>query len=295
MSAWLQGLTTVKWRGVTFDVVTQISDPRLRRRARYSYPYREGEDLEDMGREARPTQFTAIFRGDDYLLDLAELQQQVDTGKAGTFEHPFFGSWQARVDITINHNPTERDQATVDVQVLEDGTDAEVTGGFSIETSTERVEETISDLEKVMDEIEQVAEAAEEAVDKAIERAEEVVDAVDDAATEIDRKMNECRSRVSKARKLCEQAYPPNVAGRAVKELNHMTRRTQQLADAAKATKPTILPKTTKIEGPLNFLVSEATGGMDAFDEFLALNRIRNPNRIPHGTVVAVFEEDPDA
>lgn len=295
MSAWQNSLSTCKWRFVTFEAIVSLSDPRFRRRARYGFPYRNGELLEDMGREARPTRFTAIFRGDTYVEDLATLQQAVDSGKTGTFTHPFFGSWPAKLDITINHDPSARDQATVEIDVLEDGTDAEVTGGFTVETSISLVEGTITTLQAVMAAIEQAEAAVEDAVDEAIARAEEVVDAVNDVATEIDRKMNECRSRVSKARKLAEAAYPPNVAGKVKKQMSIMARRTQQLADAAKLTKPTITPKVQRLEGPLHFIVAQSTGGMDSFDEFVALNRIRNPNRVIAGSTVATFTKDTDA
>lgn len=130
--AWDRQLDTATFRSIPFEV-ERIDDSIMRRIAQYKYPWRDGADLEDIGRDPRRTSLTAVFYGDDYETSLSEFMSTVDEGKKGLFVHPILGSWQARLNISsIQHEPGKRDACTVQVEVLEDGTSTELPELYSI-------------------------------------------------------------------------------------------------------------------------------------------------------------------
>jgi prophage DNA circulation protein len=130
---WTSGdLELAEYGGVEFHV-QRVSDEIARRLAQYKYPYVDGGDLEDRGREPRTTSLTAVFQGPNYITELGRFLRVVDTDDSETFRHPLLGTWTAKVRrLGITHEDTARDMATVEIEVVEDGTRTSLPILFSV-------------------------------------------------------------------------------------------------------------------------------------------------------------------
>ncbi len=119
--AWEDTLQDASFRGVKFDCQT-TSDGVQRDVQRHAYPYVAGEDLEDLGRSARPISVRAILWGDDYEERLASLINALEEPGPGELIHPVFGSVErAQVENwRIEHEAESRDSCIVQIQFLQD-------------------------------------------------------------------------------------------------------------------------------------------------------------------------------
>lgn len=117
--AWADDLLEASFRGVVFDCLS-TSDSVERALAEHGYPYRDGADVEDMGRGPRRVSVEAIFFGDAYEAALKRFLAVLDEAGAGELVHPVFGAmpqmqaarWQAR-------HSADPDQALVSVEFIE--------------------------------------------------------------------------------------------------------------------------------------------------------------------------------
>jgi prophage DNA circulation protein len=121
--AWKDTLLAASFRGVTFDCLS-TTDGAQRAHASHEYPYRDGADVEDLGRGARRIQMRAIFFGADYESRLQAFLAKLDEADAGELIHPVFGSIkQAQlVNHEIGHEADDVDQCSVSMEFLESTT-----------------------------------------------------------------------------------------------------------------------------------------------------------------------------
>ena len=301
--SWNENLDRASWRGVEFDC-QKLSDDLMRRWARFTYPYKNGADLEDMGREPRSTKVTAVFFGPEYQTDLGALMLVVDAGKAGTFKHPLLGTWKARCSISsIDHDETFRDGCMVELELVEDGTDNELPTVFSVAALKDKVTAEALVLEAAVDDLPSALAGVSEVLDQFDEVLTLVEDFVADVEEEIayqvDRAQNELRVAVADGIDLCREYFPDENDIYAVVQSSHLVlEHCRQLAARAMSSAATWEQYVMNVEGPLVFVSFDLYQDASRVEELEAMNQIRNPNRLEIGAAITVFaaaSEDLDA
>jgi prophage DNA circulation protein len=293
--SWKDQLQQAEFAGVAFDV-QRISDELARRVAQYKYPYVDGADLEDRGREPRTTTLTAVFLGPEYESDLGEFMLAIDTEDSGTFKHPILGQWKAKVRrIGIAHEDTARDMATVDVEVIEDGTRTQLPTLFSLTQlataiNTQQVAVTAAGAalpsKPNLSSVTQALQDLNDAVD-------DLQDAVDDAVATVENAVNDVRARAQAAIDAVRNLYASTVleAYSVVKEVNDLVYKSQQLAESATAAVPTMVEHVIGAQQSAAQVAHELYGDASRATEFEDLNRLRHPGRISSGTRLRVYSK----
>ncbi|WP_295756004.1 DNA circularization N-terminal domain-containing protein [Undibacterium sp.] len=120
---WANNLLTASFRDIEFDTIS-TDDAAPRALARHSYPYQDGEDIEDMGRNARKFSVQAIFFGDDYQDRLKEFTDVLDERGSGVLVHPIFGNIDRAqvVEYRVKHEADSVDSCTVSIEFEESTT-----------------------------------------------------------------------------------------------------------------------------------------------------------------------------
>ncbi|WP_110972139.1 DNA circularization protein [Pseudomonas huaxiensis] len=117
--SWSETLLDASFRGVPLEVMTE-SLGATRELAQHGVPYRDGDDVEDMGRKAREFSMTVVLYGTNYEISLQNLLAALDVRGAGELIHPIYG----RVDVLarnwkVDHSAERPDYAQVDLQFVE--------------------------------------------------------------------------------------------------------------------------------------------------------------------------------
>ncbi len=114
--AWRDTLLDASFRGITFDVISSPLDVQ-RALSEHSYPFVHGDDIEDLGNDARVFPLEIIIYGDDYESKLTALVAAFDTLGSGELVHPIFGTIQAQVaNYKVDHDADNVDQCHISVQ-----------------------------------------------------------------------------------------------------------------------------------------------------------------------------------
>jgi prophage DNA circulation protein len=123
--SWADNLLPASFRGVEFDMLS-VDDGATRSLARHAYPYVDGADVEDMGRDSRTTSVRAIIFGDDYEIQLQDFLQVLDQRGAGPLVHPIFGRLESMQvsSYRIAHQAESPDSCTVTIEFEESVTAA---------------------------------------------------------------------------------------------------------------------------------------------------------------------------
>lgn len=118
--AWADKLLTASFRGVEFDILS-TDDEAERALALHEYPYKDGADVEDMGRHARRVTIRAIFFGDDYEDRLQAFIAVLDKPGHGPLVHPVFGNMEKMQEAgyRIAHDADNVDSCALSVDFLE--------------------------------------------------------------------------------------------------------------------------------------------------------------------------------
>jgi len=279
--SWDRQLDTASFRGVPFEV-EQLDDNLVRRIREYRYPWRDGADLDDLGREPRKTQLTAIFHGGSYESSLSAFMASVDEGQAGTFVHPILGQWTARLSISsIRHSHDHRDAAVVLVEVIEDGTSTKLPELYSVskladEVETEATAVTAQNTSSVTEVTSAVTEARSFAANAA--------DSVDQVTSQV----NQVRSKIDTAVAKVRAAVDPN-SYRLVRSLKLLAYSCQRLATRVQQIKPVVLEREVGIGMPLQLVAHKLYGDATRASEIRKVNRIRNSLLVPAGTKLRVY------
>lgn len=94
--AWKDTLLPASFRGVGFEVL-RTRDHGERAVVEHEYPYRDGSEVEDMGRKARRISITAVVWGPAYEAALEKLGKALDERGPGELVHPVFGPVRVQV------------------------------------------------------------------------------------------------------------------------------------------------------------------------------------------------------
>lgn len=117
--AWKDSLLEASFRGIIFDCV-RTDDAAERATAEHAYPYRDGADIEDLGRGPRKISIEAVFYGDNYESQLKAFLAALDEAGEGDLQHPVFGVVFAQLaSYRVQHEADNVDQATVALEFVE--------------------------------------------------------------------------------------------------------------------------------------------------------------------------------
>lgn len=290
--SWAAGLQDASFGRVPF-VCQTTDDDLVRRIAQHRYPYRSGADIEDMGREPRPTRIRCVFLGESYESQLGALLKMVDMGVAETFVHPILGAWKARVArASVHHEAGARDMATVELELIQDGTVEELPTVFSAVAEAKAVESAADDIDEAneedISEATDAASALREWVAKAksdIAKVRGAVASAQSAVAKVTDELHSIQNRIDRAvaaaRALGDvQSWPLVIA------LKRAMHRGRLLAKALRGRGPAVVEKRVGATMPVALLAHAAYGDASRSSEILAMNRIRNPFLIPAGTTV---------
>jgi prophage DNA circulation protein len=282
---WAQQLEDASFREVTFACQTLDDEYGPRRLARHVYLGRDGADWEDLGRDPRTTKLRAVFLGTGYLTELGALMREIATGEAGRFVHPLFGSWEARVKAApVHHEMGARDMATVELEIVEDGTNQQLGDLISTEALEQQVE---VDAEAV--EAEVVAEAGIAAyVADAIASARSFAARARSAVEKISNMVNAVRNKIDQAIAAVRSLTDVG-SWNIVRGLKRLAFSATKLARRLRDLKPSVILKTLAAATTLNALTHSLYGGTARAAEITRMNPIRNTFLIPIGTQLKVY------
>ena len=117
--AWEDALQDASFREVKFQVL-QIEDVGGHEVARHSFPYRDGQETEDLGLRAWEIRISGIFWGDDYERELDALIDALEEEGPGELIHPVYGSLNVQaLDWRVRHQADGIDQCWVDISFTE--------------------------------------------------------------------------------------------------------------------------------------------------------------------------------
>lgn len=121
--AWKDTLLPASFRGVGFEVL-RTRDHGERAVVEHEYPYRDGSEVEDMGRKARRISITAVAWGPAYEAALEKLGKALDERGPGELVHPVFGPVRAQViSWDIPHEAERPNYAEVALEFVVAGAD----------------------------------------------------------------------------------------------------------------------------------------------------------------------------
>jgi len=152
--AWKDTLLDASFRGVKFHVIG-AEDAAERAQVRHEYPYRDGAEVEDLGRRARTVRIQALVWGATYETDLRKLLEALDQSGPGELIHPVFGSMNASlVSHNVTHHEDAPDSARVSLDFVEAEPDAPFfAGGASpaakAQSATAKLTEALDNLESL--------------------------------------------------------------------------------------------------------------------------------------------------
>lgn len=117
---WELALQDAAFKGLPFDCL-RTGDQFARDVATYTYPYIDGGDTEDMGRQPRRFSMTAVFFGELYDVQLEAFLTLLDQPGPGELMHPVYGSIPAAQLLShdVNHDANEPNYATVQLSFIE--------------------------------------------------------------------------------------------------------------------------------------------------------------------------------
>ncbi len=284
---WDEQIERASFRGVEFDSQTTDDemDPRL---VEHTYPYRDGADVEFLGRKPRHTRLRAIFLGPESLGDLGGFLQAVDAGKKGLFQHPLMGSWQAKAfRYPVHHGHDQRDMSTVEVEFIEDGTDTALPDLFSVAAAQAEVYSACDDVEVSRGVLDQVIDD----VNAVVADAREFAAGVQGAIRSVTERVNQIRASVLKAiaainaiKALADPSKWPLVSA-----LKRLVLTTKKLGQAVQSLSPPVVLHDVAVTMSATMLAHALYGDSSRAKQIADLNHLRNPSLIPAGTQLKVY------
>lgn len=117
--SWSETLLDASYRGVKLQVMNENLQAQ-RALSEHGVPYRDGDDVEDLGRGARRFALNVVLFGTNYEIELQNLLAALDTGGPGELIHPIYGSVSVVAqDWNVQHHAERPDYAEVSLQFVE--------------------------------------------------------------------------------------------------------------------------------------------------------------------------------
>lgn len=274
-------MEVASFRGVEFEFQA-VEDGLERRVAEHLVPYANGAQLEDLGRAPRPTSFTAVFYGEDYLARLGALLTVLDEGVTGPLVHPLYGTWQAKyVSGRLSASHDQRDVISIQLEFREDGLNQALNDLFSFDAAAAELDEDIADLQADYSALGRTVAAVESAIADAQAFADDVSDAVDDARSRVDQLQ---RYVLDAVRAVDDLDAAIDDTWRTVTSLRTVVHGAKRVSEQAQRRSPTITNREIETPIPLPLLALKLYGSVDRVVDLLRLNAIENPFLVPPGT-----------
>lgn len=117
--SWEDDLLDCSFRGVPMEIMAEDLEAQCAI-AQHGVPYKDGEDVEDLGRDARVFNMRAVVFGPNYLFELKLILGALDTIGPGELVHPIYGSVNVvRGGYKISHRAERPDYAEIELRFLE--------------------------------------------------------------------------------------------------------------------------------------------------------------------------------
>jgi prophage DNA circulation protein len=283
--SWGDGqLVRASFRGVEFDVLAS-QDGIERRIVEHEYLYRDGAELDDTGRKARPTRLTAVFTGRDYLAALTTFLGVCDEGATGPLRHPLLGTWQAKVaSVQVQHEHTRRDYAAVEVEFREDGRDSRLAIVASVAAAQDTMTSQLDTLQTANDDL---GDDAPTEVGEAITDATAYVTDVDDTEDDLTARYDQLARSVGLANDALDDVDAVD-AWPARQGLRDVLLAARELKERLERIKPRALEQELAADAPLVTLAIRLYADPSRADDLLRMNKIRQPFLVPAGTTLRV-------
>lgn len=299
---WSADIQVASFRGVSFEVIN-VSDTFERRIAEHEFPYKDGAQLEDVGRRARPVSIETIFHGSDYLAELIAFLGVANEGATGTLIHPILGALEAKVvSVEVEHDQSRRDSASVRLEFKEDGVNTQVPSLLSIQSAADDLNAQSAQTRDDSDDLSALAAADGDAATimpdtvRALDDADAFADSLDETDQALDQRLGQLRKNIDDA--ISEVDALVTTTSDVVDDVTKTVtrdglRRVLFLADRLKERterlQPTIISKDLNLHVPMVTLALSLYDDPDRADDLLRLNSIRDPFLIPPGTTLKVF------
>lgn len=297
---WSTQIYESSYGGLRLDVLS-THDDLSRALARYKYPHRDGADVEDMGGEEWTTNARLIFfprDGQDARQAFLDFIAITKRGLTQTFVHPLFGEVRVKAGkIGAEAEFGTRDTIMVDVEFVEDRAEAGIFSagaGAPVSSSVEEVKAISADIDDgLVDVNDGLVVAGKDPISTDV--GTQAVTAVtaweeDDTLTERDVRFaaatlsNEIATETDRLDLAFDVGRYPLVT--AFARLHYAIRRA---AEAFIQRTPRLFEITVAAPRPLIVIAAETYGAdqaADRYEQLLALNDVRTPNRVPRGTVL---------
>ncbi|MBA6098954.1 DNA circularization N-terminal domain-containing protein [Pseudomonas juntendi] len=117
--SWEDDLLDCSYRGIPMEIMAEDLEAQ-RSLAQHGVPYKDGEDVEDLGRDARVFNMRAVVFGPNYLFELKLILGALDTIGPGELIHPIYGSVTVvSGGYKVSHRAERPDYAEVELRFLE--------------------------------------------------------------------------------------------------------------------------------------------------------------------------------
>lgn len=156
--------------------LSSVQDSGGRRKVRYSFPYKDGQTTDDLGRKPETYTMDVCIHGVRYLQGVAALLREFNKPTPGILVHPVMGRIQVAVDSwDITHSPEARNAAVIRITFIEHN--------FTIGTVSELKQKTLkSALAQALDGFQKI-EAAIIAVQANVKFAQSLKNSISTALT----------------------------------------------------------------------------------------------------------------
>lgn len=268
--------------------------------ARFTYPHRNGADLEDMGGEPRVTRCRVIFTGPDHYEAFRVFHDLAHQVEPAIFVHPLTGSYLAKVgQFEYSAEAEQRDTIMVDCTFEEDTTEPAVLPVGAGAPTLSGVDDVAAAAAALGDALQNgfIVDADEGTIIDIsdltlLEDTVSTVQAWADDATKTIRdvtyEMSALTARIQVVTDELEVAtdlsqFPIMVA------LTNLSYSLRRAAEVFASSAPQLFQFTVEAPTPLLLLAAQVYGADEAgdrLDELLTLNDIRNPARVERGTVL---------
>jgi prophage DNA circulation protein len=300
--AWEDDLEIASFRGVQFDVES-ISDSTDRRVVEHKFPYRDGGNLEDTGRDPRAWDIEATFFGADYLQRFIDLMRVADEGATGPFVHPVQGTFDRCkvISVRASHEAQRRDSVAVSLQLKEDATDTVIPDFSGVQAAQEDLTTITETVVSLSEELVLIVPANEtnwlDLVNTAVSDAADFVEKIDELTEDLE-------TRFEQMRKTALDAIDETVAmaDRAidvitsdvtpiVQNMQRMILAGKRMRERAERVKAQVVELPIVVTAPLTTIALRLYGDPAREDDLIRINNIRNPFLTPPGTRLRVFSE----
>ncbi|MCE0999384.1 DNA circularization protein [Pseudomonas sp. NMI1173_11] len=117
--SWKNDLLDCTYRGVAMDIMGEDLEAS-RAVVQHGVPYVDGDDVEDLGQEARVFSMRAVVFGPNYMFQLRLILSALDTLGPGELVHPIYGSVTVvSGGYKVSHQAERPDYAEIAVRFLE--------------------------------------------------------------------------------------------------------------------------------------------------------------------------------